>query len=69
MVVWLAHKGREWHNSAFLFISKQGLCVRLLVLCLCLLSFNAFAVNVSDLYRVSVAVDDQSEESRKLGVQ
>jgi hypothetical protein len=27
------------------------------------------AVNVSDLYRVNVAVDDQSEESRKLGVQ
>ena len=68
-MVWLAHKGREWHNSAFLFISKQGLCVRLFVLCLCLLSFNAFAVNVSDLYRISVAVDDQSEESRQLGVQ
>jgi hypothetical protein len=68
-VVWLAHKGREWHNSAFLFISKQGLCVRLFVLCLCLLSFNAFAVNVSDLYRISVAVDDQSEESRNMGVQ
>lgn len=43
--------------------------MRFLVLCLCLLSFNAFAVNVSDLYRVSVAVDDQGEESRKLGVQ
>jgi hypothetical protein len=43
--------------------------VRVLVLCLCLLSFNTFAVNVSDLYRISVAVDDQSEESRKLGVQ
>ncbi|MFT4765620.1 MAG: hypothetical protein ACI9OH_002732 [Oleispira sp.] len=68
-MVWLAHKGREWHNSAFLFISKQGLCVRLFVLCLCLLSFNAFAVNVSDLYRISVAVDDQSEESRNMGVQ
>jgi hypothetical protein len=68
-VVWLAHEGREWHNSAFLFISKQGLCVRLFVLCLCLLSFNAFAVNVSDLYRISVAVDDQSEESRNMGVQ
>jgi hypothetical protein len=68
-VVWLAHKGREWHNSAFLFISKQGLCVRLFVLCLCLLSFNAFAVNVSDLYRISVAVEDQSEESRNMGVQ
>jgi hypothetical protein len=60
---------REWHNSVFLFTLKQGLCVRLFVLCLCLLSFNAFAVNVSDLYRISVAVDDQSEESRKLGVQ
>jgi hypothetical protein len=68
-VVWLAHTVREWHNSAFLFIPKQGLCVRLFVLCLCLLSFNAFAVNVSDLYRISVAVDDQSEESRQLGVQ
>ncbi|MFT4908623.1 MAG: hypothetical protein ACI978_002720 [Oleispira sp.] len=68
-MVWLAHKGREWHNSAFLFISKQGLCVRLFVLCLCLLSFNAFAVNVSDLYRISVAVEDQSEESRNMGVQ
>ncbi|MFQ3171908.1 MAG: hypothetical protein ACI9DG_001946 [Oleispira sp.] len=43
--------------------------MRLFVLCLCLLSFNAFAVNVSDLYRISVAVDDQSEESRNLGVQ
>ncbi|MFT7410763.1 MAG: hypothetical protein ACI9EX_001363 [Oleispira sp.] len=43
--------------------------MRVLVLCLCLLSFNTFAVNVSDLYRISVAVDDQSEESRKLGVQ
>ena len=43
--------------------------MRLIVLCLSLLSFNAFAVNVSDLYRISVAVDDQSEESRKLGVQ
>jgi hypothetical protein len=60
---------REWHNSVFLFTLKQGLCVRLFVLCLCLLSFNAFAVNVSDLYRISVAVDDQSEENRKLGVQ
>jgi hypothetical protein len=61
--------GWEWHNSALLFISKQGFCVRFFVLCLCLLSFNAFAVNVSDLYRISVAVDDQSEASRKLGVQ
>ncbi len=43
--------------------------MRFLVLCLCLLSFNTFAVNVSDLYRVSVAVDDQGEESRKLGIQ
>ncbi len=43
--------------------------MRFFVLCLCLFSFNVFAVNVSDLYRVSVAVDDQSEESRKLGVQ
>jgi len=43
--------------------------VRFFVLYLCLLSFNAFAVNVSDLYRISVAVDDQSEESRTLGVQ
>lgn len=43
--------------------------MRFLVLCLCLLSFNAFAVNVPDLYRVSVAVDDQRTESRKLGVQ
>ncbi|MGK0249503.1 MAG: hypothetical protein ACI910_002251, partial [Oleispira sp.] len=60
---------REWHNSAFLFTLKQGLCVRVFVLCLCLLSINAFAVNVSDLYRISVAVNDQSEESRKLGVQ
>jgi len=43
--------------------------VRFFVLCLCLFSFNVYAVNISDLYRVSVAVDDQSEESRKLGVQ
>jgi hypothetical protein len=69
IAVWLAHGVREWHNSVFLFTLKQGLCVRLFVLCLCLLSFNAFAVNVSDLYRISVAVDDQSEKSRKLGVQ
>lgn len=48
---------------------KQGFFVRFLVLCLCLLSLNTFAVNVSDLYRVSVAVDDQGDESRKLGVQ
>jgi len=68
-MVWLAHTGWEWHNGALLFISKQGFCVRFFVLCLCLLSFNAFAVNVSDLYRISVAVDDQTEESRKLGVQ
>jgi hypothetical protein len=34
-----------------------------------LLTINVHAVNVSDLYRVNVAVDDQSEESRKLGVQ
>ena len=43
--------------------------MRFFVLYLCLLSFNAFAVNVSDLYRISVAVDDQSEESRSQGVQ
>jgi hypothetical protein len=43
--------------------------VRFFVLCLCLLSFNSYAVKVSDLYRVSVAVDDQSSESRKLGIQ
>jgi hypothetical protein len=60
---------REWHNSAFLFTLKQGLCVRLFILCWCLLSVNAFAVNVSDLYRITVAVDDQREESRELGVQ
>jgi len=68
-MVWLAHTDWEWHNSDLLFISKQGFCVRFFVLYLCLLSFNAFAVNVSDLYRISVAVDDQSEESRTLGVQ
>ena len=43
--------------------------MRFFVLCLCLFSFNSYAVKVSDLYRVSVAVDDQSVESRKLGVQ
>lgn len=47
--------------------------MRFFVLCLFLLtgllSFNSHAVKVSDLYRVSVAVDDQSAESRKLGVQ
>jgi hypothetical protein len=68
-MVWLAHADREWHNSGLLFISKQGFCVRFFVLYLCLLSFNAFAVNVSDLYRISVAVDDQSVDSRTLGVQ
>lgn len=43
--------------------------MRFLILCLCLLSFNAFAVNVSDLYRVSVAVEDQGDANRKLGIQ
>jgi hypothetical protein len=43
--------------------------VRFIILCLSLISFNAFAVNVSDLYRISVAVDDQGEESRQQGVQ
>lgn len=43
--------------------------MRFFVLCLCLLSFNSYAVKVSDLYRVSVAVDDQSAESRKQGIQ
>ena len=43
--------------------------MRLLVLCLCLLSFNSYAVKVSDLYRVSVAVDDQSAKSRDQGIQ
>lgn len=50
-------------------MSKQGISVRFLVFCLCLLSFNAFAVNVSDLYRVSVAVDGQGDASRQQGVQ
>jgi hypothetical protein len=36
---------------------------------LCLFSFNAFAVTVTDLYRVSVAVENQGDESRKLGIQ
>ena len=43
--------------------------MRFIVLCLCLLAINVHAVNVSDLFRVSVAVDDQSEESRNLGIQ
>lgn len=43
--------------------------MRFLVLCLCLFSFNAFAVTVTDLYRVSVAVENQGDESRKLGIQ
>ena len=43
--------------------------MRFIILCLCLFSLNAVAVNVTDLYRVNVAVEDQSEESRKLGVQ
>ena len=47
--------------------------MRFFVLCLSflasLLSFNSHAVKVSDLYRVSVAVSDQTAESRKLGVQ
>lgn len=47
--------------------------MRFIVLCLflltSLLSVNTYAVKVSDLYRVSVAVDDQSAESRKQGVQ
>lgn len=43
--------------------------MRFFVLFLSLLSFNSYAVNVSDLYRVSVAVDDQTEESRKQGIQ
>lgn len=43
--------------------------MRFFILWLCLLSFNAFAVTVSDLYQISVPVEDQSEEHRKLGVQ
>lgn len=43
--------------------------MRFLVLCLCLFSLNASAVNVSDLYRVSVAVDNQGDASRKQGIQ
>lgn len=50
-------------------MSKQGISVRFLVLCLCLFSLNASAVNVSDLYRVSVAVDNQGDASRKQGIQ
>ena len=51
----------------------QGFLVRFFVLCLflltSLLSFNSYAIKVSDLYRVSVAVDDQTTESRNQGVQ
>ena len=43
--------------------------MRFIILCLCLFSLNALAVNVTDLYRVNVPVEDQSEESRKIGVQ
>lgn len=43
--------------------------MRFLVLCVCLLSFNVSAVMVTDLYSVNVAVDDQTDESRKLGIQ
>jgi hypothetical protein len=50
----------------------QGFAVRFFVLSLfllaSLLSFNSYAVKVSDLYRVSVAVDDQSVKSREQGV-
>ena len=47
--------------------------MRFSVLCLflvtCLLSVNTYAIKVSDLYRVSVAVDDQTTASRTQGVQ
>lgn len=43
--------------------------MRFLVLCLCVFSVNSYAVKVSDLYRVSVAVADQSDESRQQGIQ
>ncbi len=47
--------------------------MRFSVLCLFLVmsvvSANSYAVKVSDLYRVSVAVDDQTTESRNQGVQ
>ncbi len=43
--------------------------MRFFILCVCLLSFNVSAVMVKDLYSVNVAVDDQTDESRKLGIQ
>lgn len=47
----------------------QGFFVRFLILCLFLLSFNASAVTVSDLYQVKVPVNDQQDISRKLGME
>lgn len=48
----------------------MGTPVRLILICVgLLLSLNASAVKVSDLYRVSIAVDDQSVESREAGIQ
>lgn len=44
----------------------SSLCLFLLI---GLLSVNAYAIKVSDLYRVSVAVDDQTNASRTQGVQ
>jgi len=35
----------------------------------CLIAMNASAVRVSDLYKVSIAVEDQSQESREQGIQ
>lgn len=41
--------------------------MRFFVLCLYLLSVNVCAVTVPDLYRVSVVVENQSDDNRKLG--
>lgn len=74
-VVFLLLSGFDWllvrrgGTIAELFSLLAGLSVRFLVLFLSLLSFNSYAVKISDLYRVSVEVDDQSEESRDQGVQ
>lgn len=49
---------------------EQEPAVRLLfIIVACLISLNAAAIRVTDLYKVSIAVEDQSQESREQGIQ
>lgn len=53
-----------------LYSKEQESAVRLLfVIVACVISLNAAAIRVTDLYKVSIAVEDQSQESREQGIQ